>query len=507
MTGSAGVVAPSLAALTASLEAASSALAGVDVAGLEVAEITAAVDELRRVTDRLGVVRARLLARLDDDGRWAASGTARTFPEWVARRGGASVGSARRDVTLGRALEREVPAARGAVERAEISLEHARVLAEVAATSDARRAALASDRADRNEAFLLDAARRMGVDDFRKLVRRWAAAVDTAAHEAEHRAATEREHLRLIRRRDGVDVQGFLAAENAETLATALRAVGGVPAADDPRSAEQRSAAALTGLARAVLDHGLGGGGTALVRPHLLVHVPYETYAALAAGTDDDGPAPLPGTLETADGRLGAPAELDDGTPIPASLLAQLACDSRVTRIVFGPKGQPLDVGRAQRTYTGPQRAAVVARDLTCRYPGCSAPPFLCEVHHIRWWSRLGPTSVENGILLCAFHHRLVHRRDILIAADDGGGFAFRHADGRVIGRTTPRAIGSSVDGAGPPAVPKAAERKDAVPKDAVSKDAVPEGGPPPGRGPGDGSPRTREQLDLDLDLDLDACA
>ena len=45
MSGSAGVVAPSLVALTASLDAASSALAGVDVAGLEVAEITAAVDE------------------------------------------------------------------------------------------------------------------------------------------------------------------------------------------------------------------------------------------------------------------------------------------------------------------------------------------------------------------------------------------------------------------------------------------------------------------------------
>lgn len=427
-----------LESLLAALRDAADALGGADLSVVEVGELAAAHDALRAVGDRLGAVRARLAARIADDGRWAASGTARTFPEWVARRGGSSVGAARRELALGRALESEVPAAGQAVTAGRISLEHAQVLAEVAATSDARRAALASDRPDRNEAFLVGAARRLGVDDFRRLAKRWAAAVDQAAHDAEHRAAVEREHLRLVRRRDGVDIQGFLAAENAETLATALRAVTGVPAADDPRTAEQRAAAALTGLARAVLDHGLEGGGTALVRPHLLVHVPYETYLALA--TDGDEQSAPTGALETADGRLGEPAELDDGTPLAPSAFARIACDARVTRVVFGPAGQPLDVGRAQRTYTGPQRAAVVARDRTCRYPGCSAPPILCEVHHILWWSRWGSTSVENGVLLCAFHHRQVHQRDIAIAHDGAGGFTFTGRDGALIHGAAARA-------------------------------------------------------------------
>lgn len=413
------------------LSQAADALGEADLSGLDVTELAAAHDALRAVGDRLGAVRARLAARIADDGRWAASGTARTFPEWVARRGGSSVGAARRELALGRALESEVPTAGCAVADGRISLEHAQVLSEVAATSDARRAALASDRADRNEAFLVDAARRLGVDDFRRLAKRWAAAVDQTAHEAEHRAAVEREHLRLVRRRDGVDIQGFLAGENAETLATALRAVTGVPAADDPRTAEQRAAAALTGLAQAVLGHGLEGAGTALVRPHVLVHVPYETYAALA--TDGDRPQDATGALETADGRLGEPAELDDGTPLAPSAFARIACDARITRVVFGPAGQPLDVGRAQRTFTGPQRAAVVARDRTCRYPGCSAPPIICEVHHILWWSRLGPTAVDNGILLCAFHHRQVHQHDLAIAHDGAGGFTFTRRDGTVI--------------------------------------------------------------------------
>ncbi|GEN80944.1 HNH endonuclease signature motif containing protein [Actinotalea fermentans] len=451
MTDRSGVTqASGLQPLLAALSEAAAALAATDLGSVEVTELAAAHDTLRGVGDRLGAVRARLAARIADDGRWAASGTARTFPEWVARRGGSSVGTARRELALGRALESEVPAAGREVAAGRISLEHAQVLSEVAATSDARRAALASDRPDRNEAFLVGAARRLGVDDFRRLAKKWAAAVDQAAHEAEHRAAIEREHLRLVRRRDGVDIQGFLAAENAEILATALRTAAGVPAADDRRTPEQRAAAALTGLAQAVLDHGLEGGGTALVRPHLLVHVPYETYAALAG--DGDGPQDATGALEAADGSLGEPAELDDGTPLAPSAFARIACDARITRVVFGPAGQPLDVGRAQRTFTGPQRAAVVARDRTCRYPGCSAPPMICEVHHIIWWSRDGLTEVSNGILLCAFHHRQVHQRDVAISHDGAGGFTFARRDGSRIGGEAPRGgEASRVGGEGGP--------------------------------------------------------
>jgi hypothetical protein len=410
-------------ALLAELRRLAASLGAARLDDLGVTDAARAHDELRRACDQLRAVDARLLAQVEADGRWAASGSARAFPDWVARRGGASVGSARRDVELGRALSHDLPAAREAVTEGRMSLEHAQVLVRFGPTSETRRVALAGDKTDRNEASLVTTATQVGVDDYRRLVRQWAAAVDTTAHETEHDTAHAREYLHLSRRPDGMQIQGFLAGEHAETLTTALRAIAGVPAADDPRSPEQR---------RAVIARGLGGEGAALVRPHISVHVPWDTFTRLTQDTDTDAPV----TLEGPDGALGAAAELDDGTPIPLTTLAQLACDAEITRIVFGPHSAPLDIGRTQRTYTGPQRRAVIARDRHCQYPGCGAPPTLGEIHHIREWIRdNGPTSVTNGILLCWHHHHTIHRRLITITRGPGG-WKFHDRDGQPI---TPR--------------------------------------------------------------------
>ena len=37
-------------------------------------------------------------------------------------------------------------------------------------------------------------------------------------------------------------------------------------------------------------------------------------------------------------------------------------------------------------------------------------PPAYTQAHHITWWNRhRGPTDLDNGVLLCSFHHHLVH--------------------------------------------------------------------------------------------------
>ena len=110
------------------------------------------------------------------------------------------------------------------------------------------------------------------------------------------------------------------------------------------------------------------------------------------------------------------PATLEDGTPVPASELAQVLCDCAVTRIAIGADGTPLDLGRTQRLFTGEQRRAVIARDRECIWPGCHMPARWSQIHHIVWWERdNGRTCVDDGCLLCAFHHHEVHRLDLTI--------------------------------------------------------------------------------------------
>ncbi|MGC5627176.1 DUF222 domain-containing protein [Georgenia sp. Z1344] len=115
------------------------------------------------------------------------------------------------------------------------------------------------------------------------------------------------------------------------------------------------------------------------------------------------------------------PARLADGTPIPPSMLARLACGSSFMRVIFGPESTVLDVGREQRIHPAHMTRAIHARDGHCQYPGCDEPPAFGEVHHSQQWMRdNGPTDVEHGVLLCWHHHDLVHTREITIVRTRG---------------------------------------------------------------------------------------
>ncbi len=99
----------------------------------------------------------------------------------------------------------------------------------------------------------------------------------------------------------------------------------------------------------------------------------------------------------------------EDGTQIPASAVRRLCCDAEVIPAVLGSTGEVLDVGRSSRLVTPAIWKALVARDRHCRFPGCRRPPLMCHAHHVWHWIDGGPTCLDNLILLCGHHHRLVH--------------------------------------------------------------------------------------------------
>jgi len=97
---------------------------------------------------------------------------------------------------------------------------------------------------------------------------------------------------------------------------------------------------------------------------------------------------------------------------INARHIRRLACDADLIPVVLGSAGQVLDAGRAERLFTEEQRKILYARDRGCTAPGCTIPADGCEAHHVQWWSRGGPTSIDNGALACPFHHHLAHEGD-----------------------------------------------------------------------------------------------
>jgi hypothetical protein len=96
-------------------------------------------------------------------------------------------------------------------------------------------------------------------------------------------------------------------------------------------------------------------------------------------------------------------------TPISIETIERAICNSGVVPVVFDDE-QCVDLGREQRLYTTRQRIGLAARDGGCRWPDCDRPASWSEAHHINQWARdQGKTNIADGILLCRYHHLLLH--------------------------------------------------------------------------------------------------
>jgi Domain of unknown function (DUF222) len=65
--------------------------------------------------------------------------------------------------------------------------------------------------------------------------------------------------------------------------------------------------------------------------------------------------------------------------------------------------------GRAKRFATPAQRIVLHARHRGCTRPGCTAPGYWCQVHHVNGWTKdHGQTNVNTMTLACGGDNRLI---------------------------------------------------------------------------------------------------
>src|SRR5580765_6300156 len=135
----------------AALRAAIGAVAAIDVAALPATGALDLARELATALARLTGVRMACLQSVADSGAWALDGS-RSMPWALARREDAGIGSVRAEVTLAQRLAVELPLTAAALRAGEVSLDKAKLLARLAPTSAAWRAALRDP--ETGEAFL-----------------------------------------------------------------------------------------------------------------------------------------------------------------------------------------------------------------------------------------------------------------------------------------------------------------------------------------------------------------
>jgi hypothetical protein len=185
---------------------------------------------------------------------------------------------------------------------------------------------------------------------------------------------------------------GTLTAETAETLRLALQAAaaGTSTGEGDERSAAARRHDALSEIASFYLNHAQTIDPVGGERPRVVVTMTYQSLLRQLEAAQDKA------------------ALLDSGVTIGPETARRLACDADIIPAVLGTRSEPLDLGRASRSFsTGIRRAAALRQHGACAYPDCQRP--IRECHHITWWSHGGPTNLTNAAWLCAFHHWLVH--------------------------------------------------------------------------------------------------
>jgi len=328
-----------------------------------------------------------LVAEFDRRRGWVLGGH-RSCAHWLSFRIGIDMGAARERVRAARVLV-DLPETSASMGRGELSFSAVRALTRVA-TSE-------------NEGDLLELARGCTTAQLERLVRGFKLGsrqdeVDRERERIESRTLSifpDEEGMYVVKARLTPEVGALLmrAIEAASDSLYRERDIKSVSAETLPEEAARRRADALGLVAERALAAGSGAedsphSGTRAERYQVVLHVDADTLQA--------------------EGELGR-SELEDGTRVSAETSRRLTCDAALVSIGRGTDGSVLAVGRKTRTISPALRRALEVRDRGCRFPGCGLR--FTDAHHVRHWADGGETKLDNLLLLCSHHHRLVHEQ------------------------------------------------------------------------------------------------
>lgn len=365
---------------------------GVEPLYLPTAEKAAALVQLERQVSRLRALQLHILAVAGDVAEETGARSPGAWLDQEVRLGHAEGAHRQR---LAEALEVSWRQVGAALDRGEVTQAQAEAIVRVL---DDLPEDVGRKVRERAEAHLVLQAAHLDPRQLRRLGRAVLEAVAPEVAEAEeHRqllAEEERARARtslVIRSRgDGCsELRGCVPDHVAARLRVCLEAIA------SPR----RSAAAVT--PRPAGPRRLGEAFCALLERIPDVSLPQQGNAATSVMVLID--------LDDLRRDVGV-AELATGERLTASEVRRLACNASLVPAVLGERSEVLDLGRASRFFRPAQRKAMAVRDRRCREEGCTIPAAWCEAHH--WgtpWSRGGRTDLDDGVLLCSWHHHRAH--------------------------------------------------------------------------------------------------
>lgn len=331
-----------------------------------------------RSNAEVGAAHRRLLAHIAEAARrglWRGTG-ARDMAHYVWMRLGISDWKARRWVAAAHALER-LPAIAEALTTGELCIDKVVELTRFAGPDD--------------EGRLIAWAKRVSCGAIRHRADRASRALreETLEAERDRRLAWWYEGRRFGLLAELPAAAGAVVARAIERLA---ETVPPMPGDDGPYPAEARRADALVALC--------SGAIAADPDPDRATVVVHARAEALLWGAEG--------------------AEIEGGPAIAPETARRLACNARIQVLFEDASGDPIRVGRVLREPPAWMLRQLRYRDRECRFPGCGARRFT-HAHHIVWWEKGGATTLDNLILVCAFHHRLVHEHGWTVRREEDG--------------------------------------------------------------------------------------